>query len=96
MIEYKGYKIFEIDFGGQDYIVAKNISEAVRYWLEMVGDDYEKDGFSVGLVVKDFIIDRRELGKENVLASAILKEEINKKLKSGVKIEPFYIATSAF
>lgn len=96
MIEYKGYKIFEIDFGGQDYIVAKNISEAVKYWLEMVGDDYEKNGFSVSLVERDFMIDRRELEEENVLASVVLKEEINKKLENGVGIEPFYIASSAF
>lgn len=93
MVEYKGYKIFEIDFGEQDFIVAKSVTEAVKYWFSMVGDEYEEDGFTVDLVCSDFSIKSEEDG-EIMMASEILKRDIDAMLSAEKEVKPYYIASS--
>lgn len=51
-IEYKGYKVYKIEInnGEQDYVVAKDISEAMKFWLNIIGNCFQEMGFHIAYI----------------------------------------------
>jgi len=91
MIEYNGFKVFEINYGESDYIVAKNAQDALNYFFGNVGDEFDNDGIDIAPLEKDFIVDMSEADEPDGYISDILKIAINNGIDT-----PYLIASSEY
>lgn len=93
MIEYKGYKLFVIDYGERDYIVSKTMQDALNYFFSNVGEEYDdEEGISVNVVEKDFMVNQDEIDEPNEMASIIMQKDIDTEIE---KI-PYLLASSIY
>lgn len=93
MLEYKGYKLFRVDYGEQDYIVAKTAQDALNYFFSNVGDEYDKDGLSIEIVKEDFMVNQSEINKPSELASILMERDIT--LEEN-ELQPYLLASSVY